>query len=203
MGLWSRVGQLLATVACIAGIGTACASGNVRGNALEVRRDTAGARPTVIRGVGPLTVGEFQYRGRNTGLRSRWPPMIVRVIVTVANVSSHAAALDVLGGNCLVRLRVYRARRDDREQDSAATPLFDAAAPGFECYVPVQHYSLAPGQTVELQSAGNGPGIAVDPGRYEIAGVVTVIPSADSLHRYGPVRVEVQAGSVRVPPPYQ
>jgi hypothetical protein len=178
----------------------ACNSHNVRGNALEIQRDTAGpadnARST---GTGPVTVGNFQHRGTNSGLRSRWPPAMVQVTVTVTNIGPEAAPLDVLGGNCAVRLRIYPANRGAR----AAHPVFDATQQGYECYVALLHQSVKSGQSVTLQSAGDGPGIRLSPGRYFLTGVVTVVPVADSLRRHGAQLVEVPAGSIRVPEPYE
>jgi hypothetical protein len=189
----------------LAASGAACSSHNVHGNALELRRDTtATTRSTAILRAGPLTLGDFEYRATNSGLKSRWPPASVQVTVTIRNVSTHAATLDALTGNCAVRLRLYRADEvtQAKAKDAAVNPVFDAAQPGFECYVPELHRRLAAGDTLVLQSAGDGPGIRLPSGRYDVTGVVTVVPSPDTLRRTGPHLVEVPAGSIRVPLPY-
>ena len=188
----------------VAGLTIACSSHNVRGNALEVRRDTAGtgARTRAIV-TGPITAGDFEYRATSSGLRSRWPPVMVQVTVTVTNVSTHPATLDALNGNCAVRVRIYPGTAVTRGAARVlADPVFDAAQRGFECYVPLLHVTLAPGKAVSLQSAGDGPGVTLAPGPYHVTGVVTIVPPADSLRRHGPDLVEVSAGTIRVPPPY-
>jgi hypothetical protein len=145
-----------------------------------------------------VTVGDFEYRGSNSGLRSRWPPVVAQVSVRATNVSAHPALLDVLGGNCAVRLRIYASHAGT----GPAGPVFDATQQGFECYVPLLRRPLAPGQSITLQSAADGPGLNLRPGRYDLAGVITVVPPPDSLRHHGAHRVEVPAGSIRVPEPY-
>jgi hypothetical protein len=174
-----------------------CPSHNVRGDMLDVSRDTTAllGHPNTLR-TGPVTVGEFQYRASNNGLKSRWPPVIVAATVTVTNVSDHAAAIDLLGGNCAVRLRVYT------HQVPLSKPVFDAAAEWLSCYVPILHYALTPGQSITLVSPEGGPGLDLAPGRYDLGAVVTVVPTADSLRRRGPQRIELGAGGIQVPLPY-
>ncbi len=72
-----------------------------------VRDSTLLASGSSVLGSAPITVGDFEFKATNGGLKSRWAPMIVQVTVTVTNVSQHAAALNVLGGNCEVLIRVY------------------------------------------------------------------------------------------------
>jgi len=128
---------------------------------------------------------------------------MVQVTVAVTNVSTHPATLDALGGNCAVRVRIYPLVMPTRHGARvASSPVFDAAEPGYECYVPLLHETVAPGKAVTLQSAGDGPGVSLPPGRYDVTGVVTVVPPADSLRRHGAQLVEITAGSIRVPQPY-
>jgi hypothetical protein len=145
-----------------------------------------------------VTVGGFQYHATNGGLQSRWPPAIVPVTVTVTNVSGRPAALDLLGGNCAVRLRVYAHHVPPQD------PIFDAAADWLSCYVPIVHYAMAPGETITIKSPEGGPGLDLAPGRYDLGAVVTVVPVADTLtiRRHPPQRVELGAGQFRVPLPY-
>ena len=193
-------------VCCIvAAFAVACSSHNVRGNALTIQRDTVDASPeSAVIATGPVTVGDFEYRARNDGLDSRWATLKVQVAVTIKNVSSHPATLDYLGGNCAVRLRVYSADELARakEQNGAVRPTFDAAQTGYECYVPVVHQKFTAGETATLLSGGEGPGVRLRSGRYRITAVVTVVPPPDSLRRHGPHLVEVPAGSIRIPLPY-
>lgn len=195
------VGLLLA-----AGVAGACSSRNVRGNMLELVPDTANRMQTpLVFGTNPVTVGDIQYQGHNGGLKSRWPPVMTQVSVTIKNVGQHPMRLALLGGNCAVRVRIYSAEQIAHSAGHASTvpPVFDATQPGYECYVPELRPGLVAGADTTLQSAGDGPGIRLPPGRYELVGVVTVIPSsADSLRRHGPLLVQVPAGSIRVPPPY-
>lgn len=180
-------------------VAAGCSNHNVRGDMLDVARDTlAQVGHTSVLNTGPVTVGEFKYHAENRGLQSRWPPMIVPVTVTITNVSDHAAALNVLGGNCAVRLRVYAHHVPPQK------PVFDAAADWLSCYVPIIHYALTPGQSVTLESPQGGPGLTLPPGRYDLGAVVTVVPVADTmqLRRHAPQRVELGAGQVRVPLPY-
>jgi hypothetical protein len=188
-----------------AGLGIACSTHNVRGNMLELMRDTvSSAPPPMLTSRQPVTVDDVQYRAVNSGLHSRWPPVEVQVSVKIKNVGSHARRLEVLGGNCAVRVRIYSA--DDiahaKAHPERVHPVFDATLPSYECYVPQLRLGLRAGADTTLQSAGDGPGITLAPGRYDLVGVVTVIPSADSLRRHGAVLVEVPAGSIRVAPPY-
>jgi hypothetical protein len=44
--------------------------------------------------------------------------------------------------------------------------------------------------------------VTLAPGPYDVTGVVTVVPEADSLRRHGPDLIEVSAGTIRVLPPY-
>jgi hypothetical protein len=183
--------MVVATLATLATL-AACGRHMPSNDALDVVRDTTDlAEGSAVLGSAPITVGAFQYRGANHGLRSRWPPVITQVTVTVTNVSERPASLHVLGGNCAVLLRIY-AHRVPLEP-----PVFDASGPGVSCYVPVDRYPLTPGQSVTLHSAGGGPGIDLLPGRYDLAAIVTV---ADST---GSQRIEIPAGSVRVLPLYQ
>jgi len=197
-----------ATLLAVLGLGAAsaaCSSRNVRGHVLEIRPDTTPlARSIAILGTQPVTLGEFEFHGTNAGLQSRWPPTSVQVTVAIRNTTNHVATLDFLGGNCAVRLRVYRAEDVTRatKERTPVRPVFDATQPGYECYVPGMHQRLYPGDTMRLQSAGDGPGTVLRPGRYEVTGVVTVVPPPDTLHRFGPHLVEVPAGSFRVPLPY-
>jgi len=186
-------------------IAVGCSSHNVRGNALTIQRDTVDASPeAAVVATGPITVGDFEYVATNDGLDSRWSPLNVHVAVTIKNVSSHPATLDFLGGNCAVRLRVYSADELARvkDQNGAVRPIFDAAQTGYECYVPVVHQKFSAGETTTLQSGGDGPGVRLRSGRYKLTAVVTVVPAPDSLRRHGPHLVEVPAGSIRVPLPY-
>lgn len=191
---------LPALVAAATATAAGCSPHNARGDMLDVARDTISqVGHTNILNTAPLTVGEFRYHAENRGLQSRWPPMIVPVTVTITNVSDHAAALNVLGGNCAVRLRVYA------HHVPVQKPIFNGAADWLSCYVPVMHYALTPGQSVMLQSPEGGPGLVnLTPGRYDLGAVVTVIPVADtmSLRRHPPQRVELGAGHVEVPLPY-
>jgi hypothetical protein len=170
----------------------AACSHHARTASLDIVRDTTAlATGSAVTGTVPITVGDFQYQARNLGLRSRWQPMIVQVKVTVTNVSQHAAALNVLGGNCEVLMRVYAHHVPPKP------PVYDASGPGVSCYVPVSHFGLTPGQSVTLQSASGGPGVYLKPGRYDLAAIITV---SDSL---GSQRVEIPAGSVKVLPSYE
>jgi hypothetical protein len=189
----------------MAGLGVGCSSHNVRGNMLELMRDTVpDAPPPTLASRQPVTVGDVEYRATNSGLRSRWPPVEVQVSVRIRNVGSHATRLEVLGGNCAVRVRIYSAAdlAHAKSHPETVHPVFDATQPSYECYVPQLRLGLKAGADTTLQSAGDGPGIHLEPGRYDLVGVVTVIPSADSLRRHGPVLVAVPAGSIRVAAPY-
>ena len=172
------------------GVLTACAH-HERASLDIVRDSTMLASGSSVLGTVPITVGDFQYKASNGGLKSRWAPMIVLVTVTVTNVSQHAAALNVLGGNCEVLIRVYAHHIPPK------APAYDASGPGVSCYVPVSHFGLTPGQSVTLQSASGGPGVCLAPGRYDLAAIVSVSDST------GTQRVEIPAGSVRMPPPYE
>jgi hypothetical protein len=159
---------------------------------LDIVRDTTVlASGSSVLGSAPITVGDFQYTAKNGGLKSRWAPMLVQVTVTVTNVSQHAAALNVLGGNCEVLIRAYAHHIPPK------APAYDASGPGVSCYVPVSHFGMTPGQSVTLQSASGGPGVYLPPGRYDLAAIVSVSDST------GTQRVEIPAGSVRMPPPYE
>lgn len=196
---------LAAGLCLIGALGTACSTHNVRGNMLELMRDTVpGAPPPMLTSRQPVTVDDVEYRADNSGLHSRWPPVEVQVSVKVKNVGSHARRLEVLGGNCAVRVRIYSADAiaHAKAHPERVHPVFDATLPSYECYVPQLRLGLAAGADTTLRSAGDGPGIPLPPGRYDLVGVVTVIPSADSLRRHGAVIVEVPAGSIRVAPPY-
>jgi hypothetical protein len=177
----------------------ACSSHNVRGQALEVRPDAL-TEDSAIVGTGPVTVGGIKFTARNSGLRSHWPPVIVRVTVGARNTGSQPATIRTLTGNCAVRLRIFPARRKDERH---ASPVFDAASHNVECYVPVRKITLAAGDSTSFQSPGDGPGITLSPGRYDLAGVVTLVPSEDSLHRHGPTLIEIPAGTIRVPEPFE
>jgi len=199
-----RVQPIVCWLLGIAGVGLACSSHNIRGTALEVERDTTGSMPiSTVVGTGPITVGDFEYRGTNSGLQSRWPPASVQVTVTVKNTSPHTSMLDVLGGNCAVRVRIYSADLLARSAGQVASvrPNFDAVQSG-PCYVTVLHKRLTSGDSTTLQSAGGGPGLRLQSGRYALTGVVTVVPPPDSLRHYGAHLIEVPAGSIRVPQPY-
>ena len=156
-----------------------------------VRDSTQLASGSSVLGSAPITVGDFEFKATNGGLKSRWAPMIVQVTVTVTNVSQHAAALNVLGGNCEVLIRVYAHHIPPK------APAYDASGPGVSCYVPVSHFGMTPGQSVTLQSASGGPGVYLAPGRYDLAAIVSVSDSS------GTQRVQIPAGSVRMPPPYE
>jgi hypothetical protein len=179
-------------VGWIATLGALAACAHHERASLDIVRDsTMLASGSSVLGAVPITVGDFQYKASNGGLKSRWAPMIVLVTVTVTNVSEHAAALNVLGGNCEVLLRVYAHHIPPKK------PAYDASGPGVSCYVPVSHFGLTPGQSVTLQSASGGPGVYLPPGRYDLAAIVSVSDST------GTQRVEIPAGSVRLPPPYE
>jgi hypothetical protein len=201
--LWA-VGLVCAL--CLAGgLGIGCSSHNLRGNMLELMRDTLAAPPPpMITSRQPVTIGDVEYHATNSGLHSRWPPVEVQVSVTIKNVASHATRINVLGGNCAVRVRIYSA--DDiahaKAHPESVRPVFDATQPSYQCYVPELRLGLASGADTTIRSAGDGPGIRLAPGRYDLVAVVTVIPSADSLRRFGPELVEVPAGSIRVAQPY-
>lgn len=198
--VWLAVGLCLP-----AGFGIGCSSHNVRGNMLELMRDTVpNAPPLALTSRQPVTVGDVEYRAANSGMRSRWPPVEVQVSVRVKNVGSHATRLEILGGNCAVRVRIYSAKdlAHAKSHPESVRPVFDATQPSYECYVPQLRLGLKAGADTTLLSAGDGPGIPLAPGRYDLVGVVTVIPSADSLRRHGPVLVAVPAGSIRVAAPY-
>jgi hypothetical protein len=181
------VGAWIATLGVLA----AC-SHHAPSASLDIVRDsTSLASGSSVLDSAPITVGDFQYKASNGGLRSRWEPMIVLVTVTVTNVSQHAAALNVLSGNCEVLLRVYAHHIPPKK------PAYDASGPGISCYVPVSHYGLTPGQSVTLQSASGGPGVYLPPGRYDLAAIVSVSDST------GTQRVEIPAGSVKMLPPYE
>jgi hypothetical protein len=177
----------------------ACGHRPPRGMALTVVRDTSAlATAASVVDTTPITIGDFQFRGSNSGLRSRWPPVMVQVNVTVTNISQHAATLNLLGGNCEVLVRIYRHRIP------SGRPVFDASMVGIECYVPLRHIVLAAGHSVTLHSAGDGPGIELPPGRYDLTGIVTVVnPATAVAGATVNQRVEVPAGSIRVPQPYE
>jgi hypothetical protein len=191
---------------CLLGVlGIGCSSHNVHGNMLDLMRDTVpSGPPPTLTSRRPVTVDDIEYQGVNSGLRSRWPPVEVQVSVKIKNVGNHATRLEMLGGNCAVRVRIYSADAiaHAKSHPERVHPVFDATEPSYECYVPELRLGLAAGKDTTLRSAGDGPGIRLAPGRYDLVGVVTVIPSADSLRRHGPVLVEVPAGSIRVAPPY-
>lgn len=183
----------------------ACSSHNVRGNMLELVPDTANRMQTpLVMGAKVVRVGDIEYQAHNSGLKSRWPPAMVQVRVTIRNVGPHPLRLPVLGGNCAVRIRIYSSEAIAHAAGniSKVRPAFDATDPGYECYVPELRLGLLAGRDTTLESPGDGPGIRLAPGRYDVVGVVTVIPSADSLRHFGPLLVQVPAGSIRVPPPY-
>lgn len=201
---WTRL--WLASGLCVIGVLSAgCGAHNVRADMLDLWRDTvSGAPPPTIASRQPVTMGDVQYQATNSGLRSRWPPVEVQVSVTIKNVGSHPTRINVLGGNCAVRVRVYSADAIAHAKGhlEKVHPVFDATDPSYECYVPNVRLGLTAGGDTTLRSAGDGPGIRLAPGRYDLVGVVTVIPSADSLRRYGAQIVEVPAGSIRVAQPY-
>lgn len=180
------------SVCAAAVLAAACAKHPSRGDMLNVVRDTTAlAAGSSVLGHAPIALGPFRFRGTNSGLKSRWPPVVTVATVTVTNVSQQPAALNVLGGNCEVLVRIYA------HGVPLQRPVFDASGPGTTCYVPIRHYGLTPGQSVELHSAGNGPGIELAPGRYDMAAIVTVSDSTGSQ------RIEIPVGSFRVPPPYE
>jgi len=198
------IGCLALALAAVGGGG--CGSHNIRGTALEIERDSAAVVATAgkVLSTEPVTVGDFEYRATNGGLESRWPPVSVEVTVSVKNAGAHRARLDALSGNCAVRIRIYS--WDDlaraAKQGAQIRPVFDAAQPGYSCYVPVLHRMLAVGEVTTLRSPGGGPGLDLAAGRYALTGVVTVIPPQDSLRRHGVHLIEVPAGTIRVGQPY-
>jgi hypothetical protein len=176
----------------------------VRGKMLEVRRDTGG-RPAIPLVVGdkPVVVDSVEYRATNSGWQTRWPPFMLIVSVNIKNIRPQPVRLEVLGGNCAVRVQIYSASEvaEAAHNLAAVRPVFDATEQGFECYVRALRLALKSGQDTTLQSV-SGPGVRLLPGRYDVVGVVTVIPSAESLRRHGPQIVPVPAGSIRVPQPF-
>jgi hypothetical protein len=199
-----RASIALCGVLAAASTGLACSTHNVRGKMLEVGRDTAVAPaiPVVV-GTKPVIVDSIEYRATNNGWRTRWPPFMVQVSVTVKNIGQHPVRLEVLGGNCAVRVQIYSASEiaQSAHDLSAVRPVFDATEQGFQCYVRSLYLALESGHDTTLQSV-SGPGVRLLPGRYDLVGIVTVIPSADSLRRHGPTIVAVPAGSIRVPQPF-
>jgi hypothetical protein len=194
------------SVIALAAVATACSEHNVRGTALEVRR-----RPgtltidSTVSGTGPITAAGLRFTARNSGLESRWPPVIVRVTVMAHNTTDHRVRVNMLGTNCTVRLRIYPARRG-AEHGAAPTdraPVFNSASSNFSCYVPLLHLNLAPGDSTSFQSAGGGPGVTLPPGRYDLVGVITIVPGEDTLRRHGAMVIEVPAGTIRVAQPYE
>jgi hypothetical protein len=131
----------------------------------------------------PVTVGDFTFTGSNNG-PSPSQPVSVQVVVTAKNTSDHPAVLDVLGGNCAVLIRVF-----DRP-DRSGPPVFDASR-GIECYVPVVHQRLAPGETYTTRSGRYGPNVNFEPGHYYLSAYL--IPS----DRDKP-RIDVPAGEMIV-----
>jgi hypothetical protein len=199
-----RASVALCGVLVAAGTGLACSTHNVRGKMLEVGRDTAVAPPiAVVVGTQPVVVDSIEYSGTNNGWRTRWPPFMVQVSVHVKNIGQQPVRLEVLGGNCAVRVKIYSASAiaQSAHDLSAVRPVFDATEEGFQCYVRSLYLALASGHDTTLQSV-SGPGVRLLPGRYDLVGIVTVIPSADSLRRHGPTIVAVPAGSIRVPQPF-
>jgi hypothetical protein len=182
----------------------ACSTHNVRGKMLEVQRDTLAQAigPTIL-SKKPVVVDSIEYSGTNNGLRSRWPPYMVQVSVNVKNVGQRPVRLEVLGGNCAVRVQIYSATEvaDAAHKLAAVHPVFDATDLGFQCYVRSLYLALASGGDTTIQSV-SGPGVRLAPGRYDLVGIVTVIPSADSLRRHGPTLVTVPAGQIRIPQPF-
>jgi hypothetical protein len=96
----------------------------------------------------------------------------------------------LLNGNCAAVMRIYRT---SRETD---TPVYDATV-GEECYVPELRAKLAPNESVELASAGDGPGVTLTTGRYFLSVVVTpVLPKGSEADP--PPRIELPAGEIDV-----
>jgi hypothetical protein len=191
----------------IGGILAACSPHNVRGTALEVRRlpNSSTSAGTLAAKGGAVTVGDLRFTARNGGLESRWQPTVVRVTVMARNTSDHRVRVNMLGGNCAVRLRIYDAHEVSAQGVTTrdAAPVFNAASSAVSCYVPMLHVNLAAGDSMALASPGGGPGVSLDPGRYALAGVVTIVPGEDTLRRHGALTVEVPAGTFRVPQPYE
>jgi hypothetical protein len=120
------VGAWIATLGLLA----AC-SHHAPSASLDIVRDSTNlANGSSVLDSAPITVGDFQYKASNGGLRSRWEPMIVLVTVTVTNVSQHAAALNVLSGNCEVLLRVYAHHIPPKK------PAYDASDPASRATCP-------------------------------------------------------------------
>ncbi len=111
-----------------------------------------------------VTVGEFQYTAKNGGANT-WGPLQVQVTVTATNVTDKPAAIDVLGGNCAVLIRIFK------KSDRTDTPVYDASK-GTECYVKPVHERVQPHESYTAQSGRYGPGIDLPPGRYYLSALV-------------------------------
>ncbi len=111
-----------------------------------------------------VTVGEFQYTAKNGGANT-WGPLQVQVTVTATNVTDKPAAIDVLGGNCAVLIRIFK------KSDRTDTPVYDASN-GAECYVKPVHERVQPHESYTAQSGRYGPGIDIPPGRYYLSALV-------------------------------
>jgi hypothetical protein len=137
----------------------------------------------------PATLNGIQFDARNNGTND-WGPVVTQVRVTVTNTLAHDTTISLLTGNCAALMRVYRTpARTDK-------PVYDASV-GAECYVPILRAKLAPKESVELASAGDGPSINLVTGRYYLSVLLTpVLPKG--AEGDPPARIELPAGEIDV-----
>jgi hypothetical protein len=137
----------------------------------------------------PATLNGIRFEARNNGVND-WGPVMTQVRVTVTNTLPRDTTISFLNGNCAAVMRIYRT---SRETDK---PVYDANV-GAECYVPELRAKLAPNESVELASAGDGPGITLTTGRYYLSVVVTpLLPKGSDADL--PPRIELPAGEIDV-----
>jgi len=164
-------------------VGTMCAltmsCATWRAEGVGVHADHAGA---------PATLNGLRFEAKNGGVND-WGAAVFQVHVTVTNTLPRDTTISLLTGNCAALMRIYR------KPDRSDAPIYDAAR-GAECYVPVLHDKLEPNESVELASAGDGPGVELTTGRYYLSVLVT--PVAPKGSEDVPPRIELPAGEIDV-----
>jgi hypothetical protein len=136
----------------------------------------------------PATLNGIRFEARNNGTNT-WGPVVSQVRVTVTNTLPRDTTISLLSGNCAALMRIYRT---GAETDK---PVYDATV-GAECYVPELRAKLAPNESVELASAGDGPAVNLKTGRYYVSVLVTPVPPKGSEEE--PPRIELPAGEIDV-----
>ena len=157
---------------------SSCASWRAEG--VGVKSEPAGA---------PATLNGLRFEATNGGVNA-WGAAVFQVHVKVTNTLPHDTTIALLTGNCAALLRIYR------KPDRSDKPLYDAAL-GAECYAPVLRDKLAPNESAELASAGDGPGVELTTGRYYLSVLVTPVAPKGSEDE-APPRIELPAGAIEV-----